>query len=486
MIENFQLFLNVIIYFLNFSSIICMMFIITANFNFVYMFGDVLNNWSKGQIDKIHVVDKTSAENQNYCPEGFEYLFKFSWPGTKSGCNCKGITNIKNMADYEDNITIGSCSITQITQGCKMIPETPGKLIHSIYDKYYCIKRSKNFNYKMNYKDKIFENECPRAMKNCGIVDTLNNYLCVETEQQCPIELINIDRNIDKNDDSNKDISQVLIDLSRFFVDLKISQGPVCINNPEINMLTTNIYQLVNKYKKMKCPTKITVGRKESIHHDNRYYKLMNFPTNAIYYKEDFLMKNIQQLPEFPKEYFELPVTLYGRNYIGWKKKCESDLPKLYETYYFLSNLEIYSLIYLIASLIILIYCMILIMIMSELIHKKYLIKLVIIVIHLVIVFILFLFLLCDKFTLINLADFTLTIFKNSCSDHETNMLFLNLHMLILEIKRFFVLTIVFNLCILFLGLFKILLTIYKVYKIILLQRIIQGNVREFEMVLLI
>ena len=71
MIENFQLFLNVIMYFLNFSSIICMMFIITANFNYVNIFGDVLNNWSNGPIEDLRLIKKTSAEIENVCPNDY-------------------------------------------------------------------------------------------------------------------------------------------------------------------------------------------------------------------------------------------------------------------------------------------------------------------------------------------------------------------------------------------------------------------------------
>ena len=64
MIENFQLFLNVLMYFLNFSIIICMMFIITANFNYVYMLGDILGNWAKGPIKEFQVINLINLFNK--------------------------------------------------------------------------------------------------------------------------------------------------------------------------------------------------------------------------------------------------------------------------------------------------------------------------------------------------------------------------------------------------------------------------------------
>lgn len=492
MIENFQLFLNVIIYFLNFSSIICMMFIITVNFNYVYILGDVLNNWSKGPIDDFYIVEKKLSENENVCPENYEYLFKFTWPGTKSGCDCRKSTNTKVIEEHEDKLTTGYCSISQISAGCMLISETPAKQIHSIGDKYYCIKRDTNFNYASKYGSNIFEKSCPLLMKNCGVIDTVNNYLCVEKESECPIEKNKIsDEEINiyfENSEKIKEneITSKIIESAKYFVDLLISQGPVCINNIEVNLLTENIYELLNKHKKVKCPTKILTGNNNSIQHDYRFTKLINFPTSNLFYKEDFLLSNIETLPDFPHDYFEMPATIYGRNYIGWKKRCELLLPKLYEVYSFISQLEITSLIYLLCSLFILIYCMILIMIFSELIQKKYRLKLMIIVIHFCLVFVLVVLILFDNLKLSHFADFILSLVKNSCSDYETNILFVNIYVLIFDIKKFFALTIIFYLGILLLGLLKIFLNIYKLHKINLLNRIIHGNLNEFEMVLLI
>ena len=469
-----------------------MMFIITANFNYVYMLGDILGNWAKGPISDFQVIEKTSSGLENVCPEDYEYLFIFTWPGTKSGCDCRGITKGVKKSDYQGKITTGTCSIAQITDGCRIVPEVPGKQINSIGGKIYCIKRDLDFSYHSKYDTNIYEKNCPKSMKNCGVIDTLDYILCIDEDLECPIK--NLFSSNEKSllpysyaaNQIGEELESRIKKFSNYFVDLKLSQGLVCINNNEINLLTDHTYELLNKYKKIKCPTKIYLERNTSLHYDYRYFRLINFPTLSIFYKEDFLLNNIETLPDFPKEYMELPVSIFGRNYIGWKKKCRVYLPQLYEAHNFLSNLEMLSLMYLIYALLLLIYCMILIMILTELLNKKYFSKLTIVLIYLITVLVYLVLLLNDKSILTNLSNFTLTMIKTSCSDYETDMIFVRLHVLIIEVKKLFVLTIIFDLCILLIGLLKIFLIFYKIFKSNLLNRIQQGNVREFEMVLLI
>lgn len=460
-----------------------MMFIITANFNYVNVFGDVLNNWTNGPIEDLRLIKKTSAESENICPNDYEYLFKFTWPGTRLGCDCREIINSKTMSEYEFKIKTGSCTLAQTSDGCTKILEIPGKQIHSINDSYYCIKRHDNFNYEAYYGSNIYEKKCPPDFKECGVVDTLGNLLCVPKESKCQIDINPYTNN---NSSTINQLKSYFPEIVKSFIDIKISQGPPCIHPLEINLMTDQTYDLINLNRKMKCPTKIHLGYYNSLQTDNRYLGLINFSTSSIFFDEDYLNTNIQTLPEFPKEYFELPATIYGRKYIGWNKRCKSYISKFYATYKFLSNLEGLSLIYLVFSLIILIYCMILIMILSELLQKNYKLKLLITTVYCIIVLFIFLYILSDKFTLSDLSDFTYVLVKNSCSDYETNILLVNVHILITEIENFYVLTLIFYLCILFIGLLKILLIIYKLYKNNLLNRLIRGNVTEFEMVLLI
>ena len=79
MIENFHLFLNVVVYFLNFSGIICMMFVITINYNYFAMVDQLFLNWNMGFIKEVIIVNKTRAEKEFECPDNYDHLFKYKW-----------------------------------------------------------------------------------------------------------------------------------------------------------------------------------------------------------------------------------------------------------------------------------------------------------------------------------------------------------------------------------------------------------------------
>jgi len=73
-------------------------------------------------------------------------------------------------------------------------------------EEYLCVKYLKK-----NYFDLLkIENEypCPQNYKSCGILDTLNNKLCIPNEEKCPINYINI-INKDATNFDPKHINQV-------------------------------------------------------------------------------------------------------------------------------------------------------------------------------------------------------------------------------------------------------------------------------------
>ena len=97
-------------------------------------------------------------------------------------------------SEYENKLIIGSCSIMLIKFGCQSVPELPSKIIHSLEDKYYCVKRD-NFSYYENYEKNIYDSDCPKNMKNCGEVDTLHNYLCIDSNTNCPLNFTDKNQN---------------------------------------------------------------------------------------------------------------------------------------------------------------------------------------------------------------------------------------------------------------------------------------------------
>jgi hypothetical protein len=490
MTENFHLLLNVVVYFLNFSSIICMMFVITTNFSYFDMVKHIFTNWSQGFIEEVKLINKTKSEKENVCPSNYEYLFKFDFPGTRVGCNCLGLENITDYPEFQNKLLSGSCSSVLTKFGCQTVSDIPSKTIHSLGDKYYCVKRTR-FNYLLNYSNSIYAN-CPENYKNCGVVDSLSNSLCLENHNQlCPFtipdnynlngtQIFNLwqEENLEK-------ISNLIKHLSQFYLQFSLSQSEMCINNDEINLLSDDLYELFNKRKSMKCATQVS-PISSRFKYDFRFQPLIITKTKMVFFYEDFLKNNLENLPNFPLEFFNDPIILYGRNYIGWNRKCKDYLYKFKTISETAEIIKKFSVFYLVFALFILIYCMLFIMIFKELIFEKYFLKILIILIHVTMIFIIFYFLLKDYAELSNSINLCLIIIKKRCSDEETNRLIIFVLEIFIYISNLFLISIVLYIIMILLSLVKIILTVYKIYKRDILSRLMQGNLNEFEMVLLL
>lgn len=494
MIENFQLFLNVVVYFLNFSGIICMMFVITSNFSYFTMVNQIFYNWSLGPIEDIKIFEKIKSEKEYMCPDNYEYLFKFQFPGTKSGCNCLNIFNMTGYTEFENKLLPGSCSLMLVKFGCQTVADLPSKTLHSIEDKFYCIHR-KEFNYLQNYRENIFDISCPTGRKSCGIIDSVGNLLCIELEKECAINgneknidslnYININRNnFTKISYSFLDTPQLIQDISKKFIQFSLSQGLTCINNDEINLNQEDIHELFNSRKTMKCATQLFENNLK-FKYDTRYKPLAMLNTDSVFYKEDFIKTNLETLPKFPKSYFTSPIIISGRNYIGWHKKCKDFIFQFQSMHKLSQKIENYSIFYLIYSLVMLIYCMLFIMIFKELIYEQYTLKICIILIHVLMILVLFSLVLADYLEITKYLDLCFLIIKKRCSDEETNRLILFVLDVFRDIARLYMITIILDIIMILLSIIKIMLTLYKLYKRSILERLIQGRTDEYEMMLI-
>jgi hypothetical protein len=521
MIENFQLFLNVVVYFLNFSGIICMMFVITSNFSYFTMVGQVFSNWSLGFIEDVKAIEKIKSEKEPICPENYEYLVKFPFPGTKSGCNCLNIFNMTGYTEFENKLLPGSCSLMLIKLGCRTVADLPSKAIHSIEDKFYCIRRGE-FNYLEKYQESVYESICPIGKKSCGEVDSLMNILCVREEEACPFlghkkgnnsyidlyrqkidyEKIGSIKNENKFTHNNQsialasalalnneyylisDMPEIIHTYSKFYVQFTLSQGNVCINNDEINLYMEEIHELFNTRRSMKCSTQL-YDNNPKFRYDFRYTPIVIFNTSSIFYKEEFILTNLETLAKFPKSYFSSPMILSGRNYIGWNKKCKNYITQFQSMHKLSQQIEGYSIFYLIYSLVMLIYCMLFIMIFKELIYEQYTLKIFIILVHVVMIMIIFFLVLADYLEITRAVDLCFLIIKKRCSDEETNRLILFVLDVFKDIARLYMITLILDVIMILLSAVKVLLTVYKIYKRAILARLVQGRTNEFEMMLL-
>ena len=78
-----------------------------------------------------------------------------------------------------------------IINGCTIIPERNSTQISQWRGKTICASRMKNFNYNNVISD-TYVKICPRGKKQCGLIDTENNPLCIDENDSCPINYIDI------------------------------------------------------------------------------------------------------------------------------------------------------------------------------------------------------------------------------------------------------------------------------------------------------
>ena len=108
-----------------------------------------------------------------------------TWPGTVKGCgkieNDMPIARIMN--EKKD----------KCEKGEKFLDSIPSQEIFSYKGITICGKTKERY-YDLLFSDSIVgENEdCPEGMKNCGIIDTVKNKLCLKNNSECPISYIQI------------------------------------------------------------------------------------------------------------------------------------------------------------------------------------------------------------------------------------------------------------------------------------------------------
>jgi len=108
-----------------------------------------------------------------------QILFDF-WGGTVKGCDCSG-----SMFVSGTTLTRGFCSRKQ--SGCTNIAANPTRPLIFWRSKMFC--KNMNLNAK-NYFDFLVADSpdnCPSNTKSCGILDSLNNILCIDIKENCPI-----------------------------------------------------------------------------------------------------------------------------------------------------------------------------------------------------------------------------------------------------------------------------------------------------------
>ncbi len=273
-----------------------------------------------------------------YIPQSGEkcetYLFKREWEGLEPACDCR-----KSFHHGSKNIFKGKCSVLKIFMGCQTIHGLDKLFTNKWKGAEICVRHTET-----NYFDSItiIDGECPKKYTLCG-VDSKNFPLCFPKKMGCPVNKIKIS-NSPLNNHEKKHFNSVklsddwILQYSNYFynetlaIDLKYSEGRVCIDPSETNLKLnyikyksesefTNIFGSANNINQTSyCSTKI--GK---FNYDERY-KSFDSSSKFKYYFDNDIMQKIENFPHInSQELINHSVYLYQRGYLYWSPYCRKN-----------------------------------------------------------------------------------------------------------------------------------------------------------------
>lgn len=275
------------------------------------------------------------------CPNNQDVLPLGEWKGTKTGCDCIGLSAWRVPLTSSDRYTSGHCIQDEYRGGCRTVHSTPEKNFTVWKGREFCGAYGRK-SYKDYLHDSVAFNEsCKGNYHQCGILDSLNRKLCLPERQRCPINKIVINQSVIAptnykystiafgNDYGYLHYTNEAID-EPILVKLKLSEGEICINPNQYNSKYPKdqfiLDEIGNDYG---CDDKVG-----NYTYDPRYIevdqlsKSIVFPENEIY---DFygMYKGFPQ--KYPEVARKVEMQLYQRNFIGLNMTCieESKLDQI-------------------------------------------------------------------------------------------------------------------------------------------------------------
>jgi hypothetical protein len=290
-----------IIYFLGFLAIFILIFFTKPKLDQVQIeyTSSVIKNWNLSPI-----VDIQLGVN---CTLGYSRLVLDTWNGTVTGCLC---------STY---VRTGMCSSKS---GCKTLSPNGPVNFTSWYGSSLCVKRLPVNSY-FDLTIVKSGNSCPMNQKNCGIIDTLNNSLCVPNDSTCPINDIQV-QSVDQIiptgyktlDLTQGGVSKRLVfgnkgPSGKVLVEFKISDNTPCID-PKFSNVVSNFHLL--EYNSVFDLCYRAVNQKVV----DRSYQFIDVYNKYKLYVDNGIFQIIQKLPFYSgSTASNIDTRLYYRNYVG-------------------------------------------------------------------------------------------------------------------------------------------------------------------------
>ena len=245
----------------------------------------------------------------SFSDENEKNLLIDTWPGTYRGSIKNGVVSTYSCYESEQN--------------CFNISETSSIPITKWNNNTFQVNNSKT--YESLYKDSVSPGEqCPSGKKPCGLLDTMNNTLCIAIDQDCPINFMIFSRSPPigynytfkvGNSKSKWKIYYTNEATDRYIITSKfrISDDIVCIDSQRYN---SNYSQnVLDKYKYGCTPV-------DSAYY-NPFYVGVDSMNKYDLYSQNGIISVLDTVKGYePKRFMDQKAKLFFRPFIGYDKQC--------------------------------------------------------------------------------------------------------------------------------------------------------------------
>ena len=267
------------------------------------------------------------------CPTGTSEIELDEWPGTVRGCECIGYYTLSFAAKHY--VDRGMCYKRDKEDQCHWLSGFEPSPISKWKGAKFCSKKmSEQYSYYNLLEQSVKKGEkCPTGSKKCGILDTLDNVLCLPENDECPINFLKVVeengsmpdecRTYGCNSFKQSDRSTIYysnkVTNNYIVASFKLSDEKVCLDFDEYNSRDEpyvldyhEYYGCQNEYNGLK--------------YDERYNLLDQYKKSEVYDENDILMK-VESLADYPLANLrQSRVGLYQRTFFGFDKQCLNKL----------------------------------------------------------------------------------------------------------------------------------------------------------------
>jgi hypothetical protein len=254
------------------------------------------------------------------------------WPGTVRGCDCLGIRSSRVSWNRRNKLNRGSCSINETRAGCGSVRSIPQTNYTFWRSKQFCSKEPIETNNELKYldylKNSVKKGEpCSEGYKQCGILDTLNNVLCLAENETCPLNFFIITN----TENPPSEYENITVHTLNFYDGHYVHYSNEAINNSiivdfEIAERDHLCIESNEKYSTYYYTLDEQSGNCDTAYNEIRYdtrYTLIDSIKKEQLFLDNFIYDKLYYLPRY--NYQHLAVTnasLYMRSYLGFTKEA--------------------------------------------------------------------------------------------------------------------------------------------------------------------